>query len=47
MATSPVIWVHDHAIKTRAEKQIGSKAHDQVFLYLSLGDEARIGGGLL
>lgn len=43
VSMSPSVWLNDHAIMTKAKQFIGTSKHDQVSLYLSLGDENRQG----
>jgi predicted alpha/beta superfamily hydrolase len=43
VSMSPSVWLNNHAIMTKAKAFIGVSAHEQVSLYLSLGDETRQG----
>jgi predicted alpha/beta superfamily hydrolase len=43
VSISPSVWLNDHAIMTKAEDFIANSKHQQVALYLSLGDETRQG----
>ena len=43
ISMSPSVWLNDYAIMEKAKLFIGKSKHQQVSLYLSLGDETRQG----
>nr|WP_299491874.1 alpha/beta hydrolase-fold protein [uncultured Shewanella sp.] len=42
-SSSPSVWLNDYAFVKRAKKVMAESQHDPVSLYLSLGDETRMG----
>lgn len=43
LSSSPSVWLNDYAFVKRAKKVFADSQHDTVSLYLSLGDETRMG----
>lgn len=43
LSSSPSVWLNDYAFVKRAKKVMAESQHDPVSLYLSLGDETRMG----